>query len=293
METAEKIKTVLVTGSAGFIGRHLVPLLRERGYKVLGIDRRGEDHLKHDEKADGFIRDDYLNVRNLDTTDAVIHLAADASVQYSLEKPLITHKNNVSGVLQLLHLASKNDIKKFIFASSCAIYGNPLDDQADERAEKHPESFYGNQKLAAENYVWLAYKLLGLPTTTLRLFNVFGESQSEENAGVVTKFLKAKKELKKYKVYGDGQQTRCYVYVKDVAEAFVRALEADYTGAFNIASPEPISVKEIVEVVGGEFEYLAELPGEIKHIEANVDMAKKYLGWEPKVKLLDWIKEQS
>ena len=280
---------ILVTGSSGFIGTHLVERLNEDGHKVFGIDRVEPTNHKCDELGVGELSKYIENKVDEDLRiDAVIHLAATVSVIEAGYRPLKSHENNATLTLRLLGWMRGQGINKMIFASSAAVYGDQ-NESLYENNRTNPISAYGIQKLNSENYINLYNKQHGMKNVILRLFNVFGEGQGEKNPGVVKTFLE---DGGKHSIYGDGEQTRCFVYVKDVVDAIVKSLESSATGTLNIADNEKISINKLAVMIGGEKDYRMERAGEIRSITVSTERAGEILGWCPRVKLKDWIKEQ-
>jgi len=285
---------ILVTGGAGFIGSHLVGALLQRGAKeVLVIDDLSTGSLENlnplpEERVtlyDMDVRD--ATSREFRKVDGVVHLAADVSVAASMKDPWATFDANVRGTLAVLEDAADAGITSFVFASSAAVYGDtppPLSEDSPVR----PLSPYGTSKLAAESLVRMFGLERGLMGISLRLFNVYGPRQraDSEYAAVVPAFVSAGLAGESMKVHGDGTQTRELVYVSDVCDAFVTALErtADYPGrAFNIAPGAPVTVNDLAMAVNASLDDPVAVkhgpprPGDIQESKADVGSAKKCL----------------
>jgi len=294
----------LVTGCAGFIGSHLVDRLLEEGYKVIGIDCFTDYYPKEIKvknisnalKNENFklIKEDILNIDNFPDVDYVFHLAAQAGVRASWGKNFNTYvRNNIETTQKLLEYYKDKKIKKFVYASSSSVYGNVEIPMKEDSALK-PISPYGVTKLAGENLCHLYWINYGVPVVSLRYFTVYGERQRPDMA--IHKFVKAILNDESVIVYGDGTQTRDYVYVKDVVEATILAAESDFTGeVFNIGGGMRISVNELIKVLeditekSAKVVYVEKQKGDVKDTLADISKAKSKLGWKPKVKIKEGI----
>jgi UDP-glucose 4-epimerase len=299
----------LVTGGAGFIGSNLVDALVERGDEVLALDDLSTGKRENLEPAiaagaelfEGSITDEAAVAEAFERAnpDAVFHLAAQIDVRRSVSDPAYDLGLNVGGTLNLLERARQNGVGRFVFASTGgAIYGEgegrelPL----DETAECRPEAPYAASKLAAEGYVALYRRLHGLETTVLRLANVYGPRQDPRlEAGVVAIFCGALSGGTRPTVFGDGEQTRDYIYVGDVAQAFATAAGGAGAGPYNVGTGNETSVVElgraIAEVAGAEFEpeFADPRPGEVQRSSIDPALAAKEFGWRPQVSLAEGI----
>ncbi|MBA2240562.1 MAG: GDP-mannose 4,6-dehydratase [Solirubrobacterales bacterium] len=301
----------LVTGGAGFIGSNLVDALVERGDDVLALDDLSSGRSANLEPArgegarliEGDIADSAL-VRELVAElkpQAVFHLAAQIDVRRSISDPGFDLRVNVGATLNLLAAAHDSGCERFLLASTGgAIYGEgdgrelPLPEDADRR----PDAPYGQSKYAAEGYVSLWSRLYGLSTAALRLGNVYGPRQDPHGeAGVVAIFSRALLGGEAPRVFGDGEQTRDYVYVGDVVDAFLAASRSRAGGAFNVGTGVETSVLElghlIGEACGVEFEPRLEpaRAGEVQRISIDSGRAERELGWRAQVSLADGIAE--
>jgi UDP-glucose 4-epimerase len=318
---AHKHENILVTGGAGFIGSHIVDELMEKGFDVTVIDNletgRLENIAHHQKKKEfHFVRGDIRNFDLVKETmrdiDAVFHEAALASVTRSVKDPILTNDINVVGTLNLLKASSDLGVKRFVFASSAAIYGDAKSPLKKEDMVPNPTSPYGVSKLAAENYVRVFYKAYGLETVCLRFFNVYGPRQNVDIHGsyggaisiFVNRILKRLPPI----IYGDGKQTRDFVYVKDVVEANMLALKKKNASGeiFNIATGEKISLNQVAETLkdimnGKDLEtiYADPRPTDIRHGYADISKAKKILGYNPQfsikeglAELVDWYTQR-
>lgn len=286
----------MVTGSSGFIGHWLVRALKERGYYVVGLDNFATGKQEYARECDDFKRLNICRISReyLEGIDYVFHLAARARIAVVDQDPVSAENINVAGTLQLLQAAKKAGVKKVVYSSSSSIYGDKTTLPLSEDMPPTPKNNYGVQKLAAEYYCETWRKTYGLPTVSLRYFNVFGEEQPADNpyTGVITKFLDFRKRGVPLTVYGDGLQTRDFTYVQDVVHANILGAENPVEGVFNIGSGRRNSINEITRWLGGEVEYLPQREGDTLHTQADITRAKEVLGWQPSVNLEEWIKKQ-
>jgi nucleoside-diphosphate-sugar epimerase len=295
-------RTALVTGGAGFIGSHLVDRLVDEGARVRVLDdfsTGNEANLTRSAEAilvhRGDLRDADAVRGALSGCDAVFHLAAIPSVPRSVDDPELTHAVNVTGTLALLEACREVGVRRLVFAASCAAYGNDPTLPKAEGLAPHPESPYASQKLMCEEYCRLYSELYGLETVSLRFFNVFGPRQSPESdyAAAVPRFVKACIDEKPITVFGDGEQTRDFVYVEDVAAACLLAADAQEAigQVINIAGGRRVSVNDIVSTVKRltdcdiETSYLDERSGDVRHSQADVAKAIGLLRFVPEVDL--------
>ncbi|MCZ8535452.1 NAD-dependent epimerase/dehydratase family protein [Psychrobacillus psychrodurans] len=239
---------VLVTGAAGFIGSYVVRALLEQRFTVVAVDNLStgkQSNLSYDTQfyEIDITNNDLERIFEYEQPDYVIHLAAQSSVFESMIKPMEDCQSNLVGTLNILRFSNQYNVKKCIFASTAAVYGNPTTLPINEDSKLAPLSFYALSKLSAEKYVQLYEKLFGLKSCILRFSNVYGPLQA---GGVITKFLDCIINRKNPVIFG-GNQTRDFIYVKDVAVACVKSLLADQTGVFNISSSTEISIQQVYE----------------------------------------------
>jgi UDP-glucose 4-epimerase len=299
---------VLVTGGAGFIGSHLVDRLVDEGYDVRVIDNlysgkleNIEHHIKSG-KVDfvkGDIRDASLVKISLAGVEAVFHLAAIISVPFSVSNPQLTLDVNLAGTTNLLNACSKKNIDKFVFVSSCAVFGDTKILPVNENASTNPISPYAESKLLAERDC-LNFQQKGLlQSVVLRFFNVYGPRQGmNEYSGVITRFINRAKQKQPLTIYGDGSQTRDFVNVKDIVQALYACMKSKSANGevFNIGSGNPTSITElaktVLEITGQNLKIRYELAraGDIKDSYADISKAKRFLSYEPKVTLRDGLK---
>jgi nucleoside-diphosphate-sugar epimerase len=295
---------ILVTGGAGFIGSNLVDRLLEDGFKVKVIDdlstgdKQNLAHLENNESfefIEGNIQDFDLIKKTVKGVDAVFHEAALVSVTRSVEDPLLSNEINVKGSLNLLKSCVNANVKRFVYASSCAVYGDAKVLPIPEDLSAKPLSPYAVDKLATENYAKVFYEVYGLETVGLRYFNVYGPRQKYgPYSGVISIFIKRFLENKPPTIYGDGEQTRDFVNVKDVVEANMLTLsKRDIAGeVFNISSGKAFTINKIVKIIQKitnkesiDPVYAEPRLGDIKHSYAKITKAQRNLQFEPKVQL--------
>jgi UDP-glucose 4-epimerase len=294
---------VLVTGGAGFIGSHVVDKLVNSGYNVRVIDDLSEGKLSNVEGHlkdggvhffNGDIRDVELVRKCIQGVDVVVHLAAVTSVPFSVANPSLTFDVNVNGTLNLLNVCVKADVKRFVFVSSCSVYGDPCYLPVDEKHPTCPLSPYAVSKLEGEELCKKYREQYGLSTVVLRLFNVYGPRQGvNAYSGVITRFLDQIRKNEPLVIFGDGLQTRDFVHVWDVADAILHALEnANVAGeVFNIGFGRAMSVnslaKSVLNLVGANLGIVYEKPraGDIKASFADVSKAEQQLDYRPIVPL--------
>ena len=291
---------VLVTGGAGFIGSNLVDKLINEGHKVFVIDNLSTGKKENLNKKAIFYKADICDLNKIlplfKGIDYVFHLAANPRVMFSVENPIESHKVNVNGTLNVLYASYKNKVKRLIFASSAAVYGDIKKLPLKENMTPKPISPYGLHKLIGEFYCKLFSNLYNLETVCLRYFNVYGPRMDPNGpyALVIGKFLKLRKENKSLTIYGDGKQTRDFVYVDDVVRANILAMKSKKVGrgeVINICSGKNYSINYIAKLIGGKKIYLSARKGEIKHALGDNSLAKKLLSWKPEISLEEGIKK--
>lgn len=292
-------KRAVVTGGAGFIGSHLVDALLERGYRVEVIDSlRSGKRERVDSRAHIYEIDvcDYAAVAPLvRDVDVVFHLAALPSVPYSIENPEETHAVNVGGTLSMLRAAHAGGVRRFVYAASSSAYGNQERHPLSEELPASPQSPYGLQKHIGELHCRLWSEIFGLPTVSLRFFNVYGPRLDPEGpyALVIGRFLKQRVTGEALTITGDGEQTRDFIHVRDIARALVLAGEAQTVGkgeVINIGAGKDISIKDLAALIGGP---TVNIPSRTEPSRSCADTrkARALLGWEPSVSLEEGIGE--
>lgn len=312
---------VLVTGGAGFIGSHTVDALVEEGCRVVIVDdlssgkRTNISHLQDNERvelveanvADGIFAPLSSATRRLGPVDRIIHLAAQTSVVFSVRNPLDDVRVNCNGTVQVLEYARSTGVKKVAFASSAAVYSERVSFPIDETADVAPISPYGIDKYSSEMFLRYYSKVHAVPSTVLRFFNVYGPRQDPDSpySGVISIFADRAIAGKILTIFGDGSQTRDFVFVGDVARALVRvSLSDDADGEiFNIGTGVESTVNELANLMvelcdsRSSIEHLSQRPGEIRRSVADVARARSLLGVESRVGLgeglrqtLDWLR---
>jgi UDP-glucose 4-epimerase len=298
---------VLVTGGAGFIGSHLCELLIKKGYGVTVFDNfssGNEKNLFRVINRINLIHGDICNRPDVEAAtkgiDYVVHLAAMISVQESISDPYKCHLINVEGTKNILDAAVLNKVKKVIIASSAAVYGNakPPLKETDCCA---PISPYGESKLLAEKLAIEYYQKFDLPTVSLRFFNVYGPRQNANSsyAGVILKFISALSENKSPIIFGDGEQTRDFIYVEDVVAAILLAMENKraHGEIFNVATGIPTSINSLFRTVALIMRknikpsYQPALTGDIRHSFADIKKISTLLGFKPSYTLKKGLKK--
>lgn len=289
---------VIVTGGCGFIGSNLVEELLNKNYEVIIYDNLStgfyKNILEFEDKItfiQGDIRD-YHKINYLfdESVFGVIHLAAMVSVPISVQKPIECFDINLRASINLIEQCSKFNCK-FIFASSAAVYGEDKTPVKTEDLETVPLSPYGISKLDVERMCQIFKKEKGLNYVCFRNFNVYGPKQDPNSAyaAVVPSFINNVLNGKDLVIFGDGKQTRDFIYVKDVVDAYILAMESDFSEIFNLGCNEIISVKELGEMViskvGNDVEivFKEERAGDIKHSRASSSKYLEISGWESKV----------
>lgn len=301
----------LVTGAAGFIGSYLSEYLIKKGLRVVGIDSFVDYYarsIKESNIADmtkdeqfEFIEGSLLEVdlsKLLDGVDVVFHQAAQAGVRASWGQSFkIYTDNNILATQVLLEACKESPVKKFVYASSSSIYGDTRDLPMRESSLPYPVSPYGVSKLAAEHLCCLYHRNFGIPTVSLRYFTVYGARQRPDMA--FHRFFRWALEGNALEVYGDGQQSRDFTHVDDIAEANWLALEKGLPGeVFNIGGGSCVTLNEVIQmikaVVGQELEvhYKSVQKGDVRHTFADMSKARGKLGYQPKVSIQEGLERE-
>jgi UDP-glucose 4-epimerase len=301
------MSTILISGGAGFIGSHLLNRLlsHKNDHNVIVIDNLSNRNNNFRIPSDKDANFEFYNVdiRNRNTIsevfsrekiiDTCIHLAAKISVTDSTLNPHDTLDVNVNGTLNLLEECSAHKVRKFVFASSAAAYGESKQLPIKEDHLLDPTSVYGASKVAGESLVSAYSNLRKIENgISLRFFNVYGKGQSPEYAGVITRFIERLSNGLAPIIYGDGKQTRDFISVDDVVSAILLAMKSEdnkisRSNVFNIANGKPISIKELahlmIKISGSNLEpiYEQERKGDIKFNEADITKSKNILGFDP------------
>lgn len=289
---------ILITGGAGFIGRHLANFLLTRDYEVTVFDNFSNSKIISPLIVNGarIVKGDITKFQDVSeaikTHGVVVHLAAKISVEESIKNPSETFHVNVDGTKNVLAACERHQVRKLIVASSAAVYGESLPGvKLSENSKINPISPYGKSKAAMEQAVKEFSSEHNINCIILRFFNVYGEGQSTEYAGVITKFIKRIAEGKPLQIYGDGMQTRDFVAIQDVVDSIHNAILYGKNGTYNIASGKAITIKELAEFMISlsgknlEIQHVAPKKGDIRHSQADVSLATKELHYLPKVGL--------
>jgi UDP-glucose 4-epimerase len=302
------MKKAIVTGGAGFIGSHITEELVKRGYLVTIIDNLSTGKLSNIESSlsckgvefvKGSIIDSRLLHKVFSGADYVFHEAAIPSVPRSIKNPRKSHMANVTGTLNVLLAARDTGVKKLVFASSSSVYGDTPTLPKVEDMTPNPLSPYAITKLASEHYCKVFQSIYGLKTACLRYFNVYGPRQDPNSpyAAVIPLFFRNAIEGKSPVIFGDGEQSRDFTFVKDVAVANIQAAETNATGVFNLGNSQRITVNHlvnlIIKLVGNKNVkpvYKEPRPGDILHSLADITRARSF-GYNPKYNLESGLRE--
>lgn len=293
---------VLVTGGAGFIGSHVVEAYIAAGHSVTVVDDLSSGKREYVPAGVTFyqmdIRDLELGrVFEVEQPDVVNHQAAQVSVPKAVVDPVHDASVNVAGLVNVLEQARRHGVRKVIFASSCAVYGDPNELPVHEEHPVSPLSPYGQSKWTGEHYLALYHRLYGLNFTTLRYANVYGPRQDPfGEAGVITIFVEQMLASMPVTIDGDGDQTRDFVFVGDVATANLRALDRGDHSTYNISAGRAVSINNLFEILRDLAGYHHEprhgppRPGDIRHSVLDPARAKRELDWCPTMPLEDGLK---
>jgi UDP-glucose 4-epimerase len=286
---------ILVTGASGQLGSYLVEAL-SADHEITGLDLKPTAHpVKGAKHILGDIGDYRLSMNLCRGRDAVIHTAAQVSVDRSVSDPVFDAKENILGTVNLLETAAKSMVGQFIYISSAAIFGNPERVPIGEMHPTRPLSPYGVSKLAGENYAFAFQESYGLGVTSIRPFNIYSRRQDPNSpySGVISRFVERAKAGEAPTIYGDGSQTRDFIHVSDVVGMVKLCLgNPDAKGqAFNCGTGKATTVNElaaeVIRLSGKELEvsYSEPRKGDILHSSADISKAKKILGFKPGMKL--------
>ena len=297
----------LVTGGAGFIGSHLAEELVHRGEQVRVVDslvtgtRQNLAHISRIDFIEGDLADLDVARRAVDGVDFVLHQAAFPSVPRSVQDPITSHRANVDASLNVLIAARDARVKRLVYAGSSSIYGDAPTLPKVEKMPAAPLSPYALQKLVAEQYCQMFTRLYGLETVSLRYFNVFGPRQdpSSPYSGVISLFISALCDERQPTIYGDGEQTRDFTYVANVVDGVLRACHAQGASGevINVATADRISLNQLLrtirDLVGATVEpmYAAPRQGDVRDSQADIQKARRLLGYEPTVSFEEGLKK--
>ena len=273
---------ILVSGHLGFVGQHLCRKLVDNGYRFENVDLKNGRDIRN------------LIPEDLQGFEYVIHLAAQAKVPLSIEKPLFTNAHNIDGTLNLLWCAKEAKVRRFIYSSSSSVYGNQDKLPLTEDMIPNPMSPYATQKLTGEYYCKNFSDLYGLETVSLRYFNIYGENMPLDGAysACIARFLDQKKQDKPLTIYG-GEQTRDFTYVGDVVFAIMSAMHSPKIGKgeiINIGGGKNHSINEIAKAISTKHEHSPQRKGEPQNTLADISKANELLKWIPETELIQWLK---
>lgn len=291
----------LVTGGAGFIGTNIVRKLLADGHTVRVLDNyfggKREDRIQAGaEYLEGDIRSMSDLKTAMDGIDGVFHTAAVPRVPYSIEHPLETNENNITGTLNVLVAARDAKVKRVIFSSSGSVYGNnEIGKKLVETMPIAPMTPYALHKATGEFYCKIFSEFYNLETVSLRYFNVYGPYLDPNGAYalVIGKFFRLVSEGKPMTICGDGEYYRDFTHVEDVVSANLLAMTSPNVGKgeiINVGYGKAHSVNELVKIIGGPTEFVAARPGDPRYNEADNTLAKKLLNWEPNIDLAEGVK---
>jgi UDP-glucose 4-epimerase len=297
----------LITGGAGFIGSNLARLLLARGEAVRVIDNFSTGRRENLAEIEGqieLLEGDICNAKSVaraaEGVDYVLHQAAIPSVPRSVEQPLESHASNATGTLTLLQAARDAKVRRLVYASSSSVYGANEALPKRESMPTEPLSPYAVAKLAAEHYCLVFNRLYGLETVSLRYFNVFGPRQDPNSpySGVISQFIDALLSEKPPLIHGDGEQTRDFTFVENVAEANIAACHCSsgVGRAYNIGCATRISINQLWRAmadlagVATEPVYGDPRPGDVRHSQADISQAADFLGFQPRIDLTDGLR---
>ena len=300
-------RKAVVTGGAGFLGSNLVDLLVDQGWEVLVVDDLSSGSMEHvaGARRRGKVSVHVTDVRTPEVVDVVkrnapeviFHLAAQSMVRRSVDDPIHDADVNVLGTLNVLEAARAAAVRKVVFASSGAIYGDAAKLPIKETATKSPESPYGVSKKIVEDYFRLYADTYGIEYTLIAPANVYGPRQDPGlEGGVVAIFITAMLEGRRPTIYGDGTQTRDFVFAEDTCDALLRAADQGDGRLFNVGTGVETSIDELYDVVAGATGYSGPAfyadprPGDIRRSVVDSSAVKKALGWEPWTSLADGIR---
>lgn len=299
---------VLVTGGAGFVGSHLLDALISDGCEVCVLDNLSTGRVENIKQHLGsaifrFVEGDVRDMRAVDEAvkdvEVVFHLAAITSVPYSLKSPDVTREVNVTGTMNLLQASLCGDVERFVYVSTCAVYGEANYLPINEKHPTNPVSPYAESKLAAERCCREFEEAHGLKATILRVFNAYGlKMRNDQYGGVIARFGECLRGGKPPVIYGDGSQTRDFVHVKDAVRAMTLALDSvNVIGkTFNIGTGAPTTINQLaqllMQIVGTEGvrpRHVGARKGDLRHSYADIREAKDALGYKPRISLKEGL----
>ncbi len=297
-----KIKSILVTGGAGFIGSNLVDSLIKKKYKVIVVDNLSTGFEKNINKKADFEKLDLSKnlkqiTRLLRHCDNIFHLAALPRIQPSFDDPILHNNSNINATLNLLIAMRENHCKKIVYSSSSSCYGNPKEIPTSENCNLNFLNPYALQKYVSEKYVTMLSQKFGFSAISLRYFNVYGKKSFNKNnpfnaySSVIGIFNYYRKNRLKIKVTGDGLQKRDFVHVNDVVDANIKAMKSSIRNSFfNVGTGKSIEIIKVAKLFSKNYDFIPARLGEAEITCANINKIKSQLNWKPKIKLLEAIK---
>ena len=286
----------VITGGAGFIGSNLTDHLVRIGHKVVVLDNfvsGKKSNLSHHKKKNvKIIKIDISKSKNLDKyfkgADYVFHLAALAEIIPSIKNPKKYFKNNVIGTLKVVEAVNKVKIKKLIYAASSSCYGTPKKLPTSEKDRIDLKNPYAVTKFIGEEIIMKYAEMFKMPNISFRFFNVYGPrlNVSGQYGAVISNFLSQTKNNKPLTIVGNGKQTRDFIHVDDLANAFIKVLKSKHTNKiYNLGSGKKTSINYIARIFNGKKKFIPKRPGEAKDSLANISKLKKDLKWRPKISI--------
>jgi len=307
------MRRALVTGGAGFIGSHMTDRLLKEGYEVIVMDNESTGFRKNVPDKAQYIKGDVTKKNDISKAfekrvDVVFHIAGKASTIRSFDDPYLDLSTNVIGTLNIIELCLKRKVPRFLYASSMTCYGHPDNIPTSIEDLCQPISYYGISKYSAERYVHATAGRndfdFDFNVTSFRMFNVYGERQSLENPyqGVMAIFISNILNRKPITIHSDGEQSRDFIYVGDVVEAWVSSIDNPQTfgRVFNLGADTALSINQLVDLIlnannkkrsNYPIRYSEERPGDQRHMRADISETKSLLNWSPKKELKEGIME--
>lgn len=289
---------ILIIGGAGFIASHIADRLVELNYDVSIVDNLSAGKKENINSKTRFYKCDITNydalrlIFNMEKPEVVIHHAAQTDVQTSILRPAFDADINIIGTINVLECCKESGVRKVIYSSSAAVYGNPEYLPIDENHKVNPISFYGISKHTPEHYIKVYSEIYNMKYTIFRYANVYGIRQDPKGeGGVISIFIDRLLNNKTPFIYGDGEQTRDFIYVKDVAKANIKAITKGDNEIVNISTNKPISINRLYEEMGKisginiKAKYKPKRIGDILNSYLSNEKAKNVLGWEEKYTL--------